>query len=181
MNELPFNNQRKFKSVLVKEKKLNILIVKGHIEKVCQRCRYNERMPMGDDSYENVHAIDELLESGMKILAVAYKMIEQDIISLDDENDLILIGYLVFFDAPKKIAKKAIKKLHIGIKVLTGNQKSVAVSICRRLDIDTSAIVTERKIHMKKNIDYISLDCSPANWLLQKLKISAPNTTTAKE
>lgn len=34
---------------------------------------------------------------------------------------------------------------------------------------------------MKKNIDYISLDSSLATWLYEKLKTSAPNTTTAKE
>lgn len=161
LDELPFDYQRKFSSVLVKGEKQNILIVKGHIEKVCQRCRYieyqDEQMPMGDDCFENVHAIvDEMLESGMKVLAVAYKMMESEVMSPNDENDLILLGYLVFFDAPKKSAKKAIeklKKLHIDIKVLTGDQKSVAISICRRLDIDTNAIMTGSEFEMLNEND----------------------------
>ena len=56
-----------------------------------------------------------------------------------------MLGYLVFFDAPKASAASAIDKLnalHVRSKVLTGDQKSVAVSICRRLGIDTTAVLT---------------------------------------
>ncbi|WP_370814901.1 hypothetical protein [Butyricicoccus pullicaecorum] len=93
-----------------------------------------------------MHAVvDEMLEDGMKVLAVAYRPVTLQALTADDERDLILLGYLVFFDAPKASAASAIDKLnalHVHSKVLTGDQKSVAVSICRRLGIDTTAVLT---------------------------------------
>lgn len=85
----------------------------------------------------------------MKVLAVAYKPLQGDQITAADEQDLILLGYLAFFDAPKRTAADAIRKLqqlHVGVRVLTGDQKSVAVSICRRLGIDTARTLTGEQL-----------------------------------
>ena len=64
---------------------------------------------------------------------------------MEDEAELILLGYVVFFDAPKSSAASALQKLeqlHVQVKVLTGDQKSVTLSICRRLGIETEHILT---------------------------------------
>ena len=150
LDELPFDYERKFASVLVRNGEENCLLIKGSIDAVCRRCSYAEykgsRSRIGDDGLSSVHAIvDEMLEDGMKVLAVAYKPLEQDRLDLEDERDFILLGYLAFFDAPKRTAADAIRKLrdlHVGIRVLTGDQKTVADSICRRLGIDTEQTLT---------------------------------------
>ncbi len=154
LDELPFDYERKFVSILVKSGHENLLIVKGNIDEVCARCRYIEykgkRSRMETDGFSNVHAVvDEMLEDGMKVLAVAYKPMDRDRLSAQDEQDLILLGYLAFFDAPKKTATDAIQKLkhlHVGIKVLTGDQRDVAVSVCRRLGIDSEQVLTGREL-----------------------------------
>lgn len=154
LDELPFDYERKFSSVLIKSDKENLLIIKGSLEDVCRRCKYFEykgkRSAMESDGLTSVHAIvDEILEDGMKILAVAYKPLEQEWINTKDEQDFILLGYLAFFDAPKHTAAAAIRKLrdlHVGIRVLTGDQKSVAVSICRRLGIETEKTLTGEEL-----------------------------------
>lgn len=154
LDELPFDYERKFSSVLIKSDKENLLIIKGSLEDVCRRCKYFEykgkRSAMGSDGLTSVHAIvDEILEDGMKVLAVAYKPLEQEWIDTKDEQDFILLGYLAFFDAPKHTAAAAIRKLrdlHVGIRVLTGDQKSVAVSICRRLGIETEKTLTGEEL-----------------------------------
>jgi len=127
-----------------------MLIIKGSIEEVCSHCRFVEykgkHRKMEEDGRASVHAVvDETLEDGMKVLAVAYKPLQQGKLNTEDEKDFILLGYLAFFDAPKNTAATAIRKLkfrHVGIRVLTGDQKSVALSICHRLDIDTTEIMT---------------------------------------
>jgi Mg2+-importing ATPase len=147
---LPFDYERKFASVLVGGEEENLLIVKGSADEVCARCiaaEYGgERLPMGPDGSAQVHSvIDEMLDDGMKVLAVAYKPMESAQLAYEDERDLILLGYVVFFDAPKKSAAGAIQKLrslHVQIKVLTGDQKGVALSVCRRLGIDTTEVLT---------------------------------------
>ena len=105
---------------------------------------------MEEDGLSSVHAVvDEMLEDGMKVLAVACKPLNQDQLNAEDEYDLTLLGYLAFFDAPKKTAADAIQKLqnlHVGIRVLTGDQKDVAVSVCRRLGIDTEELMTGREL-----------------------------------
>ena len=126
LDELPFNHERKFASVLVKGKEKNLLIIKGSVDEVCRRCGFVEykgnRNVMEEDGLASVHAVvDEMTEDGMKVLAVAYKELGQDYLDTKDEQNFVLLGYLAFFDAPKQTAAAAIsklQKLHVGIRVL---------------------------------------------------------------
>ena len=70
---------------------------------------------------------------------------QQNQINPADEADMILVGYLAFFDAPKKTAKmsiEALKRLKVTPKILTGDQTDVAVSICRRVGIPSETVLT---------------------------------------
>ena len=56
----------------------NIWIIKGSIEEVARQCSMieyrGEKTAAGADILQNVHAVvDEMLEDGMKVIAVAYK------------------------------------------------------------------------------------------------------------
>ena len=155
-DEIPFDHSRRISSILVKDKYKNQLIVKGSLEEVLERCgsiEYKgEILKTGSGALRSVHEIvDDMLEDGMKVLAVAKKTIEKDTIHPDDEKDLILTGYIAFFDSPKKSAASAIgklKSLNINIKVLTGDNRSVAASICRRLNMDTKHVMTGKEFEM---------------------------------
>lgn len=150
IDDLPFHYERKYSGVLVKNQKQNLIIIKGSVDEVFKHCKYVEYK----DEYKKIekndllnvqNIVDEMLEDGMKVLAIAYKAVAQDEKFNVEDKDLTLLGYLTFFDAPKKSAAIAIEKLkalNVGIRVLTGDQKSVTVSICRRLKIDTSDILT---------------------------------------
>ena len=154
LDELPFDYERRFASVLVGQGEENLLIIKGSIDEVCGRCgsvEYKgERQAISGDGMESVRAIvDEMLEDGMKVLAVAYKPLNQATLSPEDEHDFILLGYLAFFDAPKESAAGAIQKLHklhVGVRVLTGDHRDIAVSVCRRLGVDTTQTLTGREL-----------------------------------
>lgn len=149
LDELPFDYEQRLAGVLV-EGEENLLIVKGSLDEVCRRCSHVEykgqRLPMGPDAAASVHAVaDEMLEDGMKMLAVACKPMKGRTARPEDMQELTLLGYLAFFDAPKKTAAAAVarlRELHVGVRVLTGDQKSVAVSVCRRLGIDTDRVLT---------------------------------------
>lgn len=154
LDEFPFDYDRKFVSVLVSHGEENLLIIKGSIDEVCRRCSSveykGERHAMSGDGMESVRAIvDEMLEDGMKVLAVAYRPLKEGTLSQEDEHDFILLGYLAFFDAPKKSAAGAIQKLqklHVGVRVLTGDHRDIALSVCRRLGIDTAQTLTGREL-----------------------------------
>lgn len=150
VDERPFDYSRRFSSVLVKDGNDRILIIKGSIDEVVGRCRYAEHtgtiMEMEGSAAESVHAIvDEMLEDGMKVIAVAYRRFAEEEMTSGEENDFVLLGYLAFFDAPKKSASSAIaklQKLHVNIKVLTGDQRLVAESICRRIGLAADHVIT---------------------------------------
>lgn len=154
LDELPFDYERRFASVLVRHEEENLLIIKGSIDEVCRRCSRVEykgqRHEFSGDGAESVRAIvDEMLEDGMKVLAVAYKPLKEATLSQEDEHDFILLGYLAFFDAPKESAAGAIRKLqklHVEVRVLTGDHRDIAVSVCRRLGIDTAQALTGREL-----------------------------------
>lgn len=90
--------------------------------------------------------VDEMLQDGMKVIAVARKNVgQQNQIIPADETDMTLTGYLAFFDAPKKTAKAsvaALKRLKVTPKILTGDQADVAVSVCRRVGISSETVLT---------------------------------------
>lgn len=150
IDDLPFHYERKYSGVLVNNNDQNLMIIKGSVDEIFKYCKYveyqNERKKIEKDDLSSVHAIiDEMLEDGMKVLAVAYKTVLPGTRPSLEDHDLTLLGYLTFFDAPKKTAAVAIEKLktlNVKIRVLTGDQKSVAVSICRRLKIDTENVLT---------------------------------------
>ena len=159
LDEFPFDYERRFASVLVRNKEEKLLVIKGSIDEVFHRCKYieykGERQSIDFYSDDSIYAIvNEVLEDGMKVLAVAYKPMEQMKLLHEDEDNFILIGYLVFFDAPKKSAAAAIdklKKLHVDVKVLTGDNRNVAISICRRLGIDTEHILSGEELEKLTN------------------------------
>ena len=163
LDELPFDYERKIASVLVQSGRAgrgsspeNILLVKGSVEEVCRRCSrifYKRKvLPAGEERERSVHSIvDEMSEDGMKVLAVAYKPLgAKESLTTADETDLILLGYLAFFDAPKQSAISALQRLselHVDVRVLTGDQKDVTLSICRRLGIWTDAVLTGAELN----------------------------------
>lgn len=151
-DEIPFDYTRKYVSTLVANADGECqLIMKGDIQQVFSRCSHveyrGEILPIEKGGIASVSSVvDEMLQDGMKVIAVARKNVghQQEITSVD-ENGMILIGYLAFFDAPKTTAKQsvaALGKLKVTPKVLTGDQAEVAVSVCRRVGISAETVMT---------------------------------------
>lgn len=153
---LPFDHDRKIASVILTGfNGSRRLVAKGDVARIVSRCThvgyYGRRLPMGETARRDVGAIvDDMLQDGMKVLAVAIKDVDDTASLTDaDEEGLTLIGYLAFFDAPKETARRSIevlKKLHVIPKILTGDQKDVARSICRRVGIGVADILTGEQV-----------------------------------
>ena len=154
LDELPFDYHRKLASVAVSREGKPLLLVKGNVEEVCARCQWVEyrgnRSPMGEDAAQSIRAVvGDMTEDGMKVLAVAYKPLDGALLEQDAEQGLVLLGYLAFFDAPKQSAAhalSALQGLHVSVKVLTGDEKDVALSVCRRLGMPTQPVLTGREL-----------------------------------
>ena len=151
-DEIPFDYARKFVSTLVADRDGECqLIMKGDIFHIVARCSHveyrGEILPIEKDGMQSASSVvDDMLQDGMKVIAIARKNVgQQNRITPADETDMILMGYLAFFDAPKKTAKEsvaALKRLKVTPKVLTGDQAAIAASVCRRVGIPSDTILT---------------------------------------
>ncbi len=152
VDEIPFDFSRKIMSVIVETEGKHRLISKGAPEEIFKRCTHYE---LDGEIYEMENLIlsdlkeeyDQLSNDGFRVLATSYKDIEvkKDAYSKDDEQQMILKGYLAFLDPPKPTAKKTITRLQkLGIKfmVLTGDNELVTKKICGDVGLDVKTIVT---------------------------------------
>ena len=152
VDEIPFDFSRRIMSVVVAVDGKDKLISKGAPEEIFNRCtRYEldgellnmEELILTDLKEE----YDSLSAEGFRVLAIAYKDIEvkKEAYSRDDEKDLVLKGYVAFLDPPKFTAKetiRALKKLGVELKVLTGDNELVTKKICSDVGLDVANLVT---------------------------------------
>ena len=109
-DEIPFDYARKIVSILVIDPNgEHQLIMKGDVAHIVSRCRYvayrGEVLPMEDVGESVSSVVDEMLQDGMKVIAVARKNVgQQNRITPADEADMILVGYLAYGagDQPEK-------------------------------------------------------------------------------
>lgn len=156
IDEIPFDFSRRVMSVVVDMDGRNRLITKGAPEEIFKRCtRYEldgevlelEQFLLTDLKEE----YDSLSSEGFRVLAVAYKDMAQnkDVYSKEDEQDLILKGYIAFLDPPKPTARRTIevlKGLGIELKVLTGDNELVTQKICSEVGLDIKGLVTGDRV-----------------------------------
>lgn len=151
VDEIPFDFGRRVMSVVVAlPEGGHRLICKGATEEVFQRCtkfEYDgEQLPM-----EPVLVADlrlehhRLSEDGFRVLAIAYRdFVPKDGYTRADESDLVLRGYVAFFDPPKDSAAPAIRALRqhgVQVKVLTGDSEAVSKKICRDVGIPIDRVL----------------------------------------
>lgn len=151
VDEIPFDFSRRMMSVVVEMPGgAYRLLTKGAPEEVFLRCTQFELegdvLPMDQiliqdlrDEYERLSA------DGFRVLAVAYKDLERrPAYSKEDEQDLVLRGYVAFLDPPKESAEPAIAALQkhgVRVKILTGDNDLVTKKVCHDVGLPTELIV----------------------------------------
>jgi ATPase, P-type (transporting), HAD superfamily, subfamily IC len=163
VDEIPFDFSRKMMSVVVEYDSRHRLIAKGAPEEVFKRCTQyeldGEILDINDLIVADLKKeYTDLSSEGFRVLAVAYKDIaeKKSAYAKDDEQGLILKGYMAFLDPPKPTAKKTIevlKSLGIEFKVLTGDNELVTKKICGDVGLDIKGLVTGDVIEKLKDIE----------------------------
>ncbi len=150
LDELPFDFSRRMMSVVVEGKDGIELLCKGAPEAVFPRCKTFELdgdlLPIDQLLIEDLkEEYLRLSADGFRVLAVAGKRVEKRAAySKEDENDLVLKGYVAFLDPPKDTAREAIEALHrhgITVKVLTGDNDLVTKKICREVGLPVDRVL----------------------------------------
>lgn len=152
IDELPFDFNRRRMSVVLQDINENvILITKGAAEEmldICSYAYYEGEIVLIDQAIANEvkQTVKRYNEEGLRVIAVAQKdgLRKTADFTLADEKDLILMGYLAFYDPPKETAKAALQALDeygVHVKVLTGDNDIVTRSICQKVGLATSEIL----------------------------------------
>jgi Mg2+-importing ATPase len=167
VDEIPFDFQRRRMSIVLQRSDgSHLLICKGAVEemlKVCSRAYdpgddrqlqidTDAVMPMDDNIRNHILQMSkELNEEGLRVLIVAVKMFDNRDLTYtcDDEQDMIMAGFVGFLDPAKASAHTAIdslQQLGVGVKVLTGDNEIVTKKICHDVGIPFNRIMLGNEV-----------------------------------
>lgn len=149
VDEIPFDFARRRMSVILEDiHGKRQLITKGAVEEIMDRCKYIDVdgtiQPF--DAMHKKRALEVYNfhnSEGLRMIAVAQKNdIPRDHeFSIEDESELVLIGFIGFLDPPKDSAKPTIESLHkhgVNVVVITGDSLGVAKKVCDKVGIKTT-------------------------------------------
>jgi Mg2+-importing ATPase len=151
VDEIPFDFSRRIMSVVLDVDGKRKLVAKGAPESIFKRCKrveVNREVEPLDPLLlpDLVEELDQLQAQGFRVLAVAYKDVPSDrsVFSKEDEQDLVLRGYVAFLDPPKASTRQALAALDkhgVHVKVLTGDNDIVAKKICADVGLSVGRVV----------------------------------------
>ena len=142
--EIPFDSDRKLMTTVNSIDGQNIMFTKGAPDVIFSRCKYaikcDEILEMSDEILDEYKKVNENFSNrALRVLAFAYKKVSAEFeTTLDDENDLILIGLMAMIDPPREEVFKAVDEAKSsGIKtiMITGDHKTTAAAIAREIGI----------------------------------------------
>lgn len=147
VDEIPFDFRRRRLTTVVQNKEGKTqMVTKGAVEEMLSICSFAECdgtvQPLTNALRSRIlETVDELNDKGFRVLAIAQKnnpSTTEDF-GVQDERDMVLIGYLAFLDPPKESTSAAIQALKdhgVTTKILTGDNDKVTRTICRQVGLE---------------------------------------------
>jgi len=156
VDEIPYDFVRKRLGIVVQEGDERRLIVKGaldHVIEVCAQVRQDGAAVLLDE--ERRARIQERYiaasAEGYRVLGVATRTLPpRPGYTRADEQDLVFEGLLLFSDPPKPGVSDTIAdlaRLGVGLKIITGDNRLVALHTAREVGLELSGVVTGHEMH----------------------------------
>lgn len=153
VDEIPFDFARRRMSVVVEDAFGKAqMITKGAVEEMLAVSDFVDFggvvSPLTEAAKNRVlENVRRLNNEGFRVIGVAQKTNPSLVgeFSVEDEAEMVLIGYLAFLDPPKettKAALEALKEHQVAVKVLTGDNALVTQAICEQIGLDASRYLT---------------------------------------
>ena len=143
ISELPFDSDRKLMTTLQHIDGKAVVFTKGAMDVLIKRSTHVETaegvrpITQADkDVYNQINF--DLANKGLRVLAFAWKEVDEETLTLAHENDMILFGLVAMMDPPRVESKGAVEScLAAGIKpiMITGDHKVTAAAIARQIGI----------------------------------------------
>ena len=164
IDEIPFDFKRRRMSVVViNQQNEHILITKGAAEEMLacsNRVEIDGAIsPLDEDQRQKILTeIDEMNQDGLRVVLLGYKKNPAPVgeFSIDDENELILVGFLAFLDPPKDSAKAALTALKedgITVKILTGDNEAVTRNVGKQVGLNIDRVYQGKDLENKTDAE----------------------------
>ncbi|MGA3013306.1 MAG: magnesium-translocating P-type ATPase [Bacteroidales bacterium] len=149
-DEIPYDFLRKRLSIVVTHGDEFLMVTKGalaNILEVCTTLETKERITDLASSQDQIQkAFAAFSNQGLRTLGVAYKKLSSGHqITKNDETDMTFMGFLTLFDPPKPNIIETIsnlKRLGVSLKVITGDNRLVAASLSKKMNLSDKMILT---------------------------------------
>ncbi|MBP2367551.1 magnesium-translocating P-type ATPase [Pseudonocardia parietis] len=149
IDELPFDHVRRRAAIVLRDghRAGELVIVRGDPDTVLPRCTHAVR---GGETVElttalrtaAADAVDRHRAGGMRVVAVATRRTPAH--DPDPEHDLLLLGFVGMVDPVRDSAATAVRRFRdqgIAVKVLTGDDTTVAEQVCARAGIEVEGVL----------------------------------------
>ena len=172
VDEIPFDYNRRKQSVVVRNKSIYRMITKGALEVIindCNRVKMGSKIVLNSDEIKDKikEKAISLANSGMQVIALAEKREYpgKDKFDINNEKDMVFVGFVAFLDPAKKDVKKTLlelKKIGVRTKILTGDNPYATKNICNMVGLngdeillgsDIDALSDEELITKLDNVD----------------------------
>lgn len=164
IDEIPFDFKRRRMSVVVmNQQHEHILVTKGAAEEMLacsNRVEIDGSIsPLDEDQRQKILTeIDEMNQDGLRVVLLGYKENPAPVgeFSIDDENELILVGFLAFLDPPKDSAKAALTALKedgIAVKILTGDNEAVTRNVGKQVGLNIDRVYQGKDLENKTDAE----------------------------
>lgn len=156
IDEVPFDFIRRRVSIVVEHEKQRFFIAKGapeEIGKICSYCELGGKILdlTGELQGKIEQKYHDLSAEGFRVLGVSYKKLrkERAVYSINDESDMVFLGFVAFLDPPKETARESLKllsKAGVELKILTGDNELVTRNTCEQLGFEIKGVVLGSEI-----------------------------------
>ncbi len=155
LDEIPYSFERKRLSLLLSDQTDCWMITKGAFQEILNICTHVQT-PEGRSV--EIPTLSETLKKnyetysnqGYRVIGLAYRKEKKlSKIQYEDEKQMTFLGFLLFSDTPKEhIAEhiENLKKLGIGLKVITGDNKLMAMHLATILKLPQEKVVTGEEL-----------------------------------
>jgi P-type Mg2+ transporter len=173
VDEIPFDFERRVMSVVVAMDHRRRIITKGAPEQFLSRCdRYEVGGKISKITKPMMARLDKeydlLSAQGYRVLAIGYNDFPatRKTFSYDDERGLIFKGFVAFLDPAKPTVEhtiKALEKLGIKLKILSGDNDLVTKKVCMDVNLTIEGILKGEEIEkmsdaeLQKKVDGVTI------------------------
>jgi P-type Mg2+ transporter len=154
IDEIPYDFLRKRLTIVMAEggdAEQHLVVTKGAFSNVLSICTQVEQdgavLPLTDVVTAELSAYYEAKgKAGFRVLALATRtVVAKAAYQRDDEAEMVFAGFLLFLDPPKADTARVLgdlAKLHVEVKVITGDNRFVTGHLAETVGLDPTSMLT---------------------------------------